>query len=506
MKKINSITMAGAALAAAWTVRAESSAQTNSRPNIIWIMAEDMAPDLECYGMKGVKTPNLNRLAKEGALYMHAYCSNPICSPNRSAMMTGVQQTRINAQHHRSNRDVPLPEPYKPITYWLRQAGYTCILGNTHVMTYGQKIDCNFKWTPTGPYDGKTNFGLFDKLNEFTPADQPFFAQIQLRVTHRGDWWNDVRKKSKHPVSLDAIELPPYLADTPEIRYDWATYCDQIEYMDNEVGMLMDELKTKGLDKNTVVIFIADNGRCQVRAKGYLYDPGIHVPLIIHAPGMIKPGTVVDDMVMTTDISASILKLAGATIPDYMTARPFIGVKHPDYRKYAPSARDIWDEIDECSRSITTKKFAYIKNYMPQVPLDAGQAYLELNRPAIWVMRRLKVEGKLTPNQMLYFEDKKSPEELYDLEKDPYQLHNLAGNPEYAAVLEQMRKYDQQWRTEHRDYGLEDLGKRKIEEDQLAVRTREWVKAEHPDWWQRLENGELMDTTSWMHEVQRLEK
>ncbi|MGE4489757.1 MAG: sulfatase-like hydrolase/transferase, partial [Kiritimatiellales bacterium] len=239
--------------------------ETKPTPNIIWLMAEDMGPDLECYGMAGVKTPNLNRMAAEGALFTRAYCANPICSPNRSSMMTGVHQTEINAQHHRSNRDVPLMEPYRPITYWLRQTGYTCILGSDLVMIGGMKTDCNFKHEKLGPYDGVTKFGLFDKKLNFTPDDQPFFNQIQLNVTHRGDWWNDIRKKSAHPVSPDAVELPPYFADTPEIRTDWAAYLDQVEYMDNEVGLIMEKLKKEGLDQNTVVIFIADNGRCNLR-------------------------------------------------------------------------------------------------------------------------------------------------------------------------------------------------------------------------------------------------
>ena len=126
------------------------SLHAEQKPNIIWLMAEDIAPDLECYGMKSVQTPTLNKLAEEGIRYTNCFSTNPICSPNRSAMMTGVHQNKINAHHHRGNRDVPLAEPYKPFTYWLREAGYTTILGNPNVMDRGRKIDCNFKNTPLG--------------------------------------------------------------------------------------------------------------------------------------------------------------------------------------------------------------------------------------------------------------------------------------------------------------------------------------------------------------------
>lgn len=477
--------------------------QTERLPNIIWLMAEDMGLDLECYGMAGVKTPNLNRLAKEGALFNRAYCANPICSPNRSSMMVGVHQTVINAHHHRSNRDLPLAKPYKPITSWLRDAGYTCLLGHDLVMLKGTKIDCNFKHTATGPYDGVKNFGIFDKQANFTAADQPFFSQIQLKVTHRGDWWNGIRKNSKHPVSVDEIELPPFFADTPEIRYDWAAYLDTVEYMDNEVGLLMKDLKDKGLDQNTVIFFIGDNGRCNLRGKGYLHESGIRVPMIVWAPGYVKPGTVINELVCTTDISATILKLAGAKIPDYITAQPFLGVKKPTYRKYVRSARDIWDEIDECSRSITTKRFTYIRNHMPEVPWATDQAYLEINRPALHVMRRLKSEGKLNTDEMTFFHDRKPDEELYDLKQDPHQLVNLAGNLAYDKTLKQMRAKEKRWQARHPDLGLKDLGQRQPEKGLGAERARAGVKDNEPELWKRLEAGELMETQVWMKKYKK---
>lgn len=473
------------------------------KPNIIWLMAEDMGLDLECYGMPGVKTPNLNKMAKEGILYKKAYCTNPICSPNRSAMMIGVHQNITNTHNHRSNRNVPLEAPFKPITYWLREAGYTCLLGHDLVMGKGTKTDCNFKHTPIGPWDGENNFGLFDKQANFTAEDQPFFSQIQLKVTHRGDWWNSIRKDSKHPVPPDEVQLPPYFADTPEIRYDWAAYLDTVEYMDNEVGLLMADLKKQGLDQNTVVIFIADNGRCNLRGKGYLQEPGIHVPMIIWAPGLAEPGKVVEDLVSTTDISATVLQLAGATRPDYMTAKPVLGTDQVDYRDSIRSARDIWDEINECSRSITTTKYKYIKNHMPEVPWATDQAYLEINRPALHVMRTLKDKGSLSVNEAIFFADRKPDEELYDLENDPDELTNLAGNPDYEHVLRDLRIKELQWISQHRDRGLEDFTTRKPEVGLAAERARAGIKANEPELWKRLEGGELMETQQWMKKYKK---
>ena len=299
-------------------------------------------------------------------------------------------------------------------------------------------------------------------------------------------------------MPVEDVVLPPYFSDTPEIRYDWAAYLDQVEYMDNEVGLLMKDLKDKGLEKNTVVIFIADNGRCNLRGKGYLQESGIHVPMIIWAPGIADPGTVVEELVSTIDISATVLQLAGAGIPDYMTARPVLGVEKPQYNDFIRSARDIWDEIDECSRSITTSKFKYIKNHMPEVPWATDQAYLEINRPALHVMRRQKKEGSLSVHGMVFFADQKPDEELYDLEADPEELHNLATDPKYADVLKDLRLKELQWLSRNRDHGLEDFGQRKPEKGLAAETARAGIKAHEPGLWKRLESGELMETQKWM--------
>lgn len=410
---------------------------TAEKPNIIWLMAEDMSLDLQCYGMPAVKTPNIDRMAKEGVMFNDCFVTNPICSPSRSSMMVGVNQLKIDAQNHRSNRDVPLNENFKPFTYWLRQAGYTCILGNHGVMRKGRKIDVNFKYDELGPWDGKTKFGLFDKLDTFTQADQPFFAQIQLLATHRGDWWTDVRNQSKHPVNPDSVVMPGYLADNPGIRLDWAKYLDQVEYIDNEVGMIFKELKDKGMADNTIVIFIGDNGRCNITGKGYLHDSGLRIPLIVYYPKEFKGGQVRNDVVSSLDITASILNFAHVKIPSYMTGKPIFNKNFK--REYVYAARDLWDEVQEKSRAITSDKWAYIRNDKPQIPWDDHMAYTEFYRPALHIMRKLKAEDKLTANEKLFFAPTKPREELYNLQTDPEEFHNLANDPKCVNILKVMR-------------------------------------------------------------------
>jgi N-sulfoglucosamine sulfohydrolase len=407
------------------------------RPNIIWIMAEDMSTDIETYGMPNVKTPNLNKMASHGIRFDNAFVTNSICSPSRSAMMIGTHQIKTNTHHHRSNRKVPLDSQFKPFTKLLRDAGYTTILGNQSVMKKGRKIDVNFKHKPLGNWDGKTEFGLFDKYDTFTKEDQPFFAQIQLVVTHRGDWWDKVREDSKHPVDPKTLTLPPYMADHPAIRLDWAKYLDQIEYMDNEVGMIFKELEDKGMADNTIVIFIGDNGRCNIKGKGYLQDPGLRIPFIVYYPEQFKGGEVRKDVISATDITASIVDFAGVEVPNYMTGKSIFN-KNFD-RKFVYGARDLWDEIEEKSRAVTSGEWSYIRNDMPNTPFDAQQAYLEFYRPAVHIMRKMYKEGKLNEDQKPFFEPTKPKEELYNLKEDPHQLKNLANNTDYKDVLEKLR-------------------------------------------------------------------
>ncbi|MGJ8743994.1 sulfatase family protein [Polaribacter sp.] len=452
------------------------------RPNIIWLMAEDMSTDLEVYGMPNVKTPNLNKMASQGIRFDNAFVTNPICSPSRSAMMVGTHQVKTNSHNHRSNRDVPLDAQFKPFTKLLKDAGYTTILGNHGVMKKGRKIDVNFKHEPLGNWDGKTEFGLFDKYDTFTKEDQPFFAQIQLVVTHRGDWWNEVREKSEHPVDPKTVTLPPYMADDVAIRLDWAKYLDQIEYMDNEVGMIFKELEEKGMADNTIVIFIGDNGRCNIRGKGYLQDPGLRIPFIVYYPEQFKGGQVRKDVVSATDITASIVDFAGIDVPDYMTGKPIFD-KNFD-RKFVYGARDLWDEIEEKSRAVTSGDWSYIRNDKPEVPYDAQQAYLEFYRPAVHIMRKLYKEGKLNENQKPFFEPTKPKEELYNLKEDPYQLHNLATNAKYTDVLEKLRVATNQF-----DKEMTPVGNAYHPVDVPGQPFVKWFRKVHPRAYQNMKNG-----------------
>lgn len=476
------------------------------KPNVLFIIAEDMTLDLGCYGRQDVKTPNIDRLAKEGVMYTNARCCAPLSSPTRSAMLTGLHHTITGSHNHRSNRDKPLPDSIIPFTALLRQAGYTCVLGNrdafenvnntSNDQESSRKIDCNFKYERVGEYDGVTSFGLFDCLYDI-PQRGPFFNQVTLYVTHRGDWWKSISQKSEHPVDPDSVVLPPYMADHPAIRREFACYLDQVEYMDSEVGRILGELESSGKLDNTIVIFIADNGRADIRAKGFLYEDGTHVPMIVWGKG-IKPG-VCDRLVSELDITASILYLAGLDRPSYYQGHVLDEVLRPGDKaecghQYVYTARDTWDEVMECIRGVNDDNFIYIYNYKADDPYDQHHIYMDFYRPAIHIMRKMNQRGELNYAQSLFFADHKPLEELYDYRNDPFCINNLAQNPDFAEVLSRMRGYMKEWNSTYPDLGIEDCNTRVLDSSRLDEnRPRYFAKKYHPDEWAEIENGAICD-------------
>lgn len=418
--------------------------ETQKRPNILWVMAEDISLELGVYGHPAVKTPNLDKFAKEGALYTHAFGSSPSCSPNRSAMMAGVYQTRIDAQDHRRRTKFPLPKGVQPFPKLLKQAGYYTTIGNG----YSSKNDMNFNG-PKNLFDGKD----WKKR----PMGQPFFAQITLAITHRHapDVWNKVRKESKHPVNPANVVLPPYYPDTPETRMDWALYLDSIEKMDSQFGQIMTRLEKEGIADNTVVIFIGDNGRCHLRGKNWLYDGGLRVPMMIRWPGKIKPDTVNNDMVALVDVTATILDIAGVdTSNSVLDGHPLLG-DNAGKREYIFGARDMMGKVIDHSRAVRSKHFKYIRNYMPEVGYDQESKYTQAHRPMLPVMKKLKAEGKLNKIQLLVLQETKPKEELYDVIEDPHEINNLALLPEYKSQLAELSREMDKWIADTKDTGLQ---------------------------------------------------
>ena len=405
------------------------------RPNILWLIAEDFCPDLGCYGTPLVKTPNIDKLAGQGARYTNAFTSAPVCSASRSGFMTGMYQTTIGAHQHRSNRDKPLPKGVKVITEYFRDASYftsNCGGGN---FKRGGKTDFNFK--ASKPFDGT------DWRQRKT--GRPFFAQVNFSETHR-----NFKKDAANPIDPDKVKLPPYYPDHPIARQDWANYLECAQVLDRKVGEVLKRLKNDRLVDNTIVFFFGDHGRPHVRGKQFLYEGGIHIPLIIRWPGHIKPGTVVDDLVSAIDFGPTSLNLVGIKPPGSMQGRVFLGA-NAEKREYIVAARDRCDETYDRIRCVRTKRFKYIRNFFPNLPYTQPNLYKKRQYPVLTVMEVLYAQGKLTPEQSRFMASSRPAEELYDLLNDPHELHNLAEDARFQTVLKELRATLNTWVEETGD-------------------------------------------------------
>ena len=437
----------------AFVVSSCSSKRQNSQanrdlppPNILWITCEDISPALGCYGDPYANTPVLDRLAEEGVLYTHAYASAPICSPARSALITGMYATSLGTQHLRS--DIPMPEDFRILPEYLREAGYFC--------TNNNKTDYNF--SPEGRWNENSGEAHWRNRKE----GQPFFSVFNYGITHEGPANNlnaddVVTLESKHdPQKAD---LPPYYPDTPEFRRIWAHQYDLISVLDQEVEKLLAQLKKDGLYENTIIFFFSDHGFGLPRYKRWLYHTGLHIPFIVRIPELYQhlatadPGGREDRLVSFVDFAPTVLKLAGVPIPDQMFGKAFLGDKPAAENEYVFGARSRADDIYEVSRCVLNDRYIYIRNFMPHqayvVPAiifgDSKASYREL-----W---RLKREGTLNTEAEKFWEPK-SYEELYDLQNDPFELANLAEDPQYRGTVKEMRDVLYGWILEHRDIGL----------------------------------------------------
>jgi arylsulfatase A-like enzyme len=408
------------------------------RPNIVWIVVEDMSCNFGYQGERTIETPNVDRLAREGAQFTRAYVTCPVCSPCRSAMITGMYQTSIGAHNHRSYRGTirnKLPEPYRLIPEYLKDAGYYVCNGYNADAKVTGKTDYNFDY-PEDLYDGSDWSGR--------APDQPFFAQFQLR----GGKIRNV--KMDRPVDPADVTLPPYYPDDPLIREDWARYLNSVKHADDEVGIIMSRLKAEGLADNTIVFFLTDHGVSHVRGKQFCYEEGARVPLIVWAPGRLS-GDIRSELVSHIDIAASSLHFAGVPIPKHLEARPLFGPGAKP-RDFVVTARDRCDETVDRIRSVRKGRFNYIRNYLWQRPYLQPSVYKDKKEIVIRV-RALHAEGKLNRDQSLMLAESRPQEELYDLEKDPYELNNLAGDEGHATVLAEMRGILDRWVVDSGDHG-----------------------------------------------------
>jgi len=427
------------------------------QPNIVWITCEDMSPRLGCYGDSIAKSPNIDNLAAQGVRYTNAFSVSGVCAPSRSALITGMYPTTIGSMHMRTMtrtsaidkitdpdllaiptyEAVPSPD-VKCFTEFLRARGYYC--------SNNSKEDYQFK-RPVTAWDESSKRAHWRNRD----VGQPFFAVFNFTITHESQIW--IRAKDSLYTDPSKVVVPPYYPDTPIIRKDIARHYDNIALLDRQVDGLLDQLKEDGLMDSTIIFFFSDHGDGLPRAKRWIYDSGIKVPLIIRYPDLWGAGTINDNLISFIDFAPTVLSLADVEIPGHMQGRAFAGQQKAVDREYIFAAKDRMDPAMDNRRAVRDKHFKYIKNYMPERPYVQFLPY----RDQMDLMKELikyNKEGRLDEVQSLWFMQCKPSEELYDITVDPYEINNLAGHSDYKDVLIKLRNEHLIWKEETNDWGL----------------------------------------------------
>lgn len=417
-----------------------------AKPNIIWILAEDFSADLGCYGNRTVKTPVLDRMASEGVRFNRAFTTAPVCSASRSAFSTGFFQTTIGAHNHRSHRDdgYALPAGVRVISQHLHGAGYHTVnlRGEFAPGARGAaKDDWNFN--TTNAWDGNTLDGR--------PTDKPLYLQVNFSATHKGPAFVQARKEMPR-IDPASISLPPYWPDHPVVRDEYANYLETTNLLDRQVGQLLDFLKAGDLLSNSVVFFMGDHGQCLIRGKQWLYDAGLRVPLIAWSPERFKAGEIRDDLVLSLDMTASTASLGGASPQRPLHGQDLFGPP-ANRREVVFAARDRCDMTVDRIRSVRDSRYKLIRNFMPERPYTQYNQYIETQYPTLAVMKDLHAKGELNPVQQLFMQPRKPDFELYDTVADPFEVKNLAANPEHKARLASMSDRIDKWIVETGDLG-----------------------------------------------------
>ena len=419
-----------------------------SKPNILWITSEDNSAHwLGCYGNEQAQTPRLDALAKEGFRFEHAYSNAPVCAVARSTILNGAYAVTQGTQHMRSRHRIPAK--YRSYVSFLREDGYYC--------SNSSKTDFNFEGNDKKVWDHCAP----DAHYKDRPEGAPFFAVFNFTETHESSLFPKKGKQGEPRLKAEEVEVPPYLPDLPEVRSDIAKYHDRITLMDQKVGKILDDLEKAGLADDTIVFYYSDHGGILPRGKRYLKDTGVRVPMMVRIPekfqklSPFKSGEVVDELVAFVDLAPTVLSLIGLDAPEQMQGRAFLGEK----RKEAPKDDmvflfgDRFDEIYGMRRALTNGRWKYIRRFTPNKPA-APYSYYQFSMPSWVAWQKAWKDGKLSEDHARMWEAPQQVEELFDLESDPWEIKNLAGDPAHAERLAAMRARLKSEMIEVRDTGL----------------------------------------------------
>jgi len=427
------------------------------RPNILWIVLEDLSPELGAYGDPYAVTPHIDRLAAESAIYTRAFSNGGACAPARSTIITGMYPPGIGTHHMRSEG---LPPPFvQAFPAYLQQAGY-------YTSNHAKK---DYNWVaPDSIWDN--NHIDWRERGWRLRGDKPFFTVVNITTTHSSQvyqpWvdWESRRQSLKPEERHDPAKavVPPYYPDTPETREILKRYADNVTFADREVGAILAALEADGLAEETIVFFYSDHGTGLPRSKSFQFESSTRVPLLIRFPqryadlAPVSPGGRVERIVAFVDFPATVLSLAGVEIPDHFQGQAFLGDGARGFpQQYVFGFRDRMDERYEFIRSVRDGRFKYIRNYFPHLPWFWEQTRLyPSTNPLLEIWQRLARAGELSGPAAAYMARTKPREQLFDLREDPHEINDLSRDPAYAGVLSKLGRAHRQWLLEVKDLGF----------------------------------------------------
>ena len=440
---------------------------TDEKLNVIWISCEDMGPVLGAYGVNEISTPNIDKLAEQGVKYTNAYSTVGVCAPSRFSIITGMYPARLGAHNMRSGNfytykdpdkltyrqnkgvvdksgenvpeyEVVTPANVKAFTEYLRNENYYCINNN--------KCDYQFNSPFTAWDEVSGNISYKDR-----PENTPFFYVKNLMVTHESRIW--LRKDEPITVDKNILKIPAYYPDIPEVRNDIAIKYSNIQEMDRQVGEIISDLKNDNLLDKTIIFFWSDHGGNLLRQKRAVGNSGLKVPLIVRFPDGYRSGEVDDRIVSLMDLGPTTMSLLGIKPPLFLDGKAFLGKFKTKPRSYAFGSADRFDESTDMQRSVIDGRYVYIKNFMPELPLIYRNKYREqvsMNKKII----QMSNDNELIGDSKYIFMKTKQEEELYDLKYDPYEVNNIANNPDYKDKLIELRDALKSWQNEIDDKGF----------------------------------------------------
>jgi N-sulfoglucosamine sulfohydrolase len=423
--------------------------KAQKKPNILWIVTEDISPTLSIYGDSISKSPSLDQLANASTIYDNAFAPVAVCAPTRSSIITGMYPTSIGTMHMRTAKDITswgqqkynskidikdisgetiseysavIPAEVKCFTEYLRMAGYYC--------TNNAKTDYQFAAPFTAWDENDDNAHWRNRAK-----DQPFFSVFNFNDTHESMIW----KNSNLPLTVDPnkIKVPPYFPDDNIIKKDLARHYSNIEIMDRKVGEIINQLKKDGLYDNTIIFFYSDHGGPLPNQKRETNDRGLKIPLMVKQVKQAK-GLRNSDMISLVDLAPTVLSLAGLKPPKNIQGQAFLGKFKSKKRKFVFASGDRFDEFTDKVRAFRDDRYLLVKNYYPELSAYKDVAYRK-SMPITNRILELKKENKLDRIQAQWF-DKKDSIELYDTSSDPFNIYNLANEPKYQKTKNKLQK------------------------------------------------------------------